>query len=303
MDARITVVLLASVLAACGGSTSPTPRADGGPSIGGSSGTGGTAGAGGASGGGACIPACGTERECCVDHCVNLQNDLLNCGACGKKCNALTYCSGGQCVTPPCQATCGGGATCCGTTCCTTGQICCDPQGPLDRGPACTTPIGGTCPMGCAPLCICASPDTPIATPEGERPIATLKVGDLVYSVDHGAMTVVPIVRTNRTPVSGHSVMRVTLGSGSILEISPLHPTADGRSFGGLRTGDSLDGVGIVSAGLVPYTHEATYDILPDSDTGAYFAGGVLIGSTLARGAALVANPTVPLSRALGSVP
>jgi hypothetical protein len=152
--------------------------------------------------------------------------------------------------------------------------------------------------MGCAPLCICASPDTPIATPEGDRRIASLKVGDLVYSVDHGAMIAVPIVRTNRTPVKAHSVMRVTLAGGSVLEISPGHPTADGRSFGGLHAGDSLDGLGIVSASLVPYTHEATYDILPDSDTGAYFAGGVLIGSTLAARAALVVNPTIPISSA-----
>lgn len=32
---------------------------------------------------------------------------------------------------------------------------------------------------------------------------------------------------------------------------------------------------------MIPYGHEHTYDILPDSDTGTYVAGGVLIGSTL----------------------
>jgi len=37
----------------------------------------------------------------------------------------------------------------------------------------------------------CASPDTPIATPDGERPIAELREGDLVYSVDGGA--IVPV--------------------------------------------------------------------------------------------------------------
>jgi hypothetical protein len=32
---------------------------------------------------------------------------------------------------------------------------------------------------------------------------------------------------------------------------------------------------------VVPYPHRFTYDILPASDSGTYFAGGVLIGSTL----------------------
>lgn len=152
--------------------------------------------------------------------------------------------------------------------------------------------------MGCAPLCVCASPDTPIATPEGNRPIASLKVGDLVYSVDHGEIAVVPILRTNRTPVSGHSVVRVTLATGTTLEISPRHPTADGRQFGDLKSGDELDGVRVVSASLVPYAHDATYDILPDSDTGGVFAGGVLIGSTLATGAKAVQSATAPVESA-----
>jgi hypothetical protein len=142
--------------------------------------------------------------------------------------------------------------------------------------------------MGCAPLCKCAAPDTPIATPQGNKPIASLHVGDLVYSVDHGEMTVVPIVRTNRTPVTGHSVVRVVLEGGTTLDISALHPTVDGRNFGILGSGDHLDGVRIVSATTIPYSHDATYDILPDSDTGAYFAGGVLVGSTLASSAAQV---------------
>src|SRR5262249_39200287 len=149
-------------------------------------------------------------------------------------------------------------------------------QGPIATGPACTAPVGGTCPMGCAPLCKCASPETPIATPGGSTPIASLKVGDLVYSVDRGKVAVVPIARVNRTPVRAHSVVRVVLETGATLEISALHPTADGRTFGVLEPGDQLDGVGIVFARTVPYSYDATYDILPDSDTGAYFAGGVL---------------------------
>ena len=135
--------------------------------------------------------------------------------------------------------------------------------------------------MGCAPLCKCASPDTPIATPRGDRAIASLRVGDLVYSVNHDAIEAVPIARTERTLAEQHRVVRLTLASGAVLEISAGHPTADGRTFGDLRTGGLLDGQAIEQVEVVPYRHSHTYDVLPASDSGAYFAGGALIGSTL----------------------
>jgi hypothetical protein len=158
--------------------------------------------------------------------------------------------------------------------------------------------VNGTCPFAaCAPFCVCASPDTAIATPSGSRAIASLDVGDLVYSIDRGRLATVPIVRINRSAVSNHVVRRVTLVTGGVLEISGGHPTADGRLFEGLRAGDALDGVAIESVSIVPYEHPYTYDILPASDTGSYFAGGVLIGSTLANGVRQVDEPTDPISR------
>ena len=61
-------------------------------------------------------------------------------------------------------------------------------------------------------------------------------------------------------------------------------------------TGDRTDVVGLdrapwataIAANVVPiaYDQPFTYDILPDSDSGAYFAASVLIGSTLAAPAA-----------------
>jgi hypothetical protein len=129
---------------------------------------------------------------------------------------------------------------------------------------------------------LCASPDTPIATPFGDRPIAELRPGDLVFSVDHDATVVVPLTQVHRTAVRSHRVMRVVLDTGESLEISPGHPTADGRPFGELQSGSHLDSAhAVVSAELVPYRHDATYDILPASSTGTYFAAGTLIGSTL----------------------
>jgi hypothetical protein len=111
--------------------------------------------------------------------------------------------------------------------------------------------------------------------------MASLRVGDRVFSVDHGRIVPVPIAEARRTPVRNHHVIRVELSNGSLLEISALHPTADGRTFGDLRAGDLLEGVRITGSSTVQYEHAFTYDILPASDSGTYFAGGVLIGSTL----------------------
>jgi hypothetical protein len=158
----------------------------------------------------------------------------------------------------------------------------------------CTDPVNGTCPKGC-PACICAAPDTPIATPEGSRPIASLRRGDLVYSVDRGHVVTVPIRALRRVPARDHVVARLVMATGATLEISGVHPTADGRTIADVHAGDDLDGVRVVAASVVPYAHDATYDILPDSDTGTYFAGGILIGSTLARAATFeAAAPTAP---------
>jgi hypothetical protein len=156
--------------------------------------------------------------------------------------------------------------------------------GPIGPRTGCVDPSAseGTCPRGCLD-CDCAAPDTPIATPSGERAIAELSVGDIVYSVEGNAVVAVPIVAIRRKEVTWeHSVPRVTLANGAILEISGRHPTADGRRFSDLRSGDDLGGVRVrdVTA-ATPYPYSFTHDILPASSTGAYFAAGALIGSTL----------------------
>jgi hypothetical protein len=130
---------------------------------------------------------------------------------------------------------------------------------------------------------ICAAPDTPIATPHGERAIAELAPGDLVYSVDASGIVVVPIAQVGSTLVANHRVVHVELAGGTVLEISAGHPTADGRTFADLLAGGQLDpNHAILSAEMVEYAHARTYDILPGSSAGTYFAGGALIGSTLA---------------------
>ena len=112
----------------------------GGGGSGGASGggAGGSAGGSGSGGTGVCTPACGEARNCCGNSCTNLQNDPRNCGQCGRACDQNVLCTGGECISPPCEATCEAGASCCGTECCAPGQLCCDPQGPVEIGPRCT---------------------------------------------------------------------------------------------------------------------------------------------------------------------
>jgi hypothetical protein len=108
-------------------------------------------------------------------------------------------------------------------------------------------------------------------------------VGDLVYSVDGRAVAVVPIRAVQSVAVTNaHRISRVTLAGGAVLEISAGHPTADGRVFGDLHAGDELGGLRVENVvQAAPYAHPFTHDILPDSSSGAYFAAGALIGSTL----------------------
>ncbi|MCC6525881.1 MAG: hypothetical protein IT373_24755 [Polyangiaceae bacterium] len=165
------------------------------------------------------------------------------------------------------------------------------PPGTCRRSPSgpCEPPTGqlgnACCGCGadgmCASPCRCAALDTPVETPSGPRAIGELAVGDLVYSLDHGARQAVPIVRVFRSPAAGAEIVRLRLASGAVLRMSPGHPTADGRTFAELATGDRLDGVAIVEALREPYDRDETADILPASDSGTYVAAGVLVGSTL----------------------
>jgi hypothetical protein len=205
--------------------------------------------------------------SCCDGRCVNLYNDPQNCGACNVECSGdESYCAG-SCQAPACAETCGGDQVCCLIM-----------EGPWAA--LCSDLEEGTCPVGC-PECVCAAPDTPIATERGQRRIDEIEVGDLVYSIDHDAISLVPVIRVQRTPVRHHRVIQVRLATGAVLEISGPHPTAHGDTFADLTAGGELDGVKIESVTVVPYLASFTHDILPASSTGTYFAAGVAIGSTL----------------------
>jgi hypothetical protein len=134
-------------------------------------------------------------------------------------------------------------------------------------------------PLNC-PICLALG--TRIATPSGDVAVEDLRVGDIVWTLLDGERVAAPLVAIGRTPVpSTHLVVRLALSDARVVFVSPGHPTEDGRRVGDLRAGDTLDGATIASAELVRYTDGFTFDVLPAGTTGAYWANGVLLGSTL----------------------
>jgi hypothetical protein len=130
---------------------------------------------------------------------------------------------------------------------------------------------------------ICLALGTRIATPGGDAAVEDLRAGDEVWTIDaSGTRIAAPLIAVGSTPVPAtHQVVRLALEDGRLVYVSPGHPTADGRRVGDLASGDSLDGARIASARRVVYTGGRTFDILPAGTTGAYWANGVLLGSTL----------------------
>jgi len=103
-----------------------------------------------------------------------------------------------------------------------------------------------------------------------------------VYSVEGAAIVAVPIVRVGSTRVSHHQVLRIALDDGATLEVSAGHPLATGKPLSSLTEGSHIDEQHrVISIEQIPYVYDRTYDILPRSSTGTYFAAGALLGSTL----------------------
>ena len=179
------------------------------------------------------------------------------------------YCSG------PSDPSCGPGYQCI--------QGCGPPVVRADEPPApyyCETNTNASKPRMCP---ICLSSNTNIATPDGNVNIKNIRVGDKIWSLNkNGEKIVSKIIRTARTPVpQSHQMAHLLLSDGRQVWASPNHPTASGQLLGALQSGDVYDGATVEVVALIPYWDTATYDILPDSDTGFYYADEILLGNTL----------------------
>ena len=142
--------------------------------------------------------------------------------------------------------------------------------------------VASQTPSGQPPCPICLARGTRIATPSGDVAVEDLNVGDLVWTLDAGVRVAVPLVEIGSTPVpTTHRVVRLRLSDGRAVDVSPGHPTADGRKVGDLRGGDDYDGAIVMGATLSPYSGGSTFDVLPAGASGTYWANGVLLGSTL----------------------
>lgn len=143
-------------------------------------------------------------------------------------------------------------------------------------------PAYGCYPPGC-PTPICLAADVTISTPEGEVLVTDLREGMFVLTLDKNGNSVAePVLKVSKTQVAGdHQVVHLVLADGRELQVSPGHPTTDGRTVGELKVGDSYDGAVVEKADLIPYGDDATYDLLPAGESGYYFANEVLLKSTL----------------------
>jgi hypothetical protein len=130
---------------------------------------------------------------------------------------------------------------------------------------------------------ICLSVGTMIDTPAGPMPVERLRLGDPVWTLDAAGRRIAgTVIAVGSTPAPvDHHVVRLRLADGRMVTASPGHPLLDGRPLGDIRTGDVIDGSRVMAADLIPYAGADTFDLVASGATGAYFAGGIPLGSTL----------------------
>ncbi|HKP51363.1 MAG TPA: Hint domain-containing protein [Chloroflexia bacterium] len=132
---------------------------------------------------------------------------------------------------------------------------------------------------------ICLAANTLIDTPDGPIKVQEMKQGMAVWTTDKSGARVAGVVlkTAQRAVTASHQVVHLVLSDGRKLYVSPGHPLVGGRAIGTLHAGDSVDGATVVSAQWLPYKDAYTYDILSSGDTGAYWANGILLGSTIRK--------------------
>ncbi|GEM_PF-6874759 len=141
--------------------------------------------------------------------------------------------------------------------------------------------------------CKCLPASAQILTSLGNVPIDLLKKGDKVITVNlKGDKIEMPIKITNKVEVIGkHNMVLIELKDGRKIQVTPGHPSVvDNKNLSDFVLGDKLDGSSIVKISEIAYAENFTYDILPEGETGFYWADGILIGSTLMRGNQLLSE-------------
>ncbi len=135
---------------------------------------------------------------------------------------------------------------------------------------------------GCMRKCLPAS--ALIATPRGDREIASLAIGDLVWTTNAaGARIAAPIEALRSLPIESlHELVILTLDDGRRIRASGGHPTATNVRLDALRPGDRIDGAQVTGITREPYLGAATWDLRAAGGT-TYWADGVLLGTTLTR--------------------
>jgi len=133
------------------------------------------------------------------------------------------------------------------------------------------------------PICpICLDGATLIATPAGPRAVTDLRPGEPIWTADTDgrrvSATVLAAASVAAPPT--HRLVELVLADGRSLRASPGHALADGRPIEELAPGDLVDGSTVASADLVS-SGPRTWDVLPSGPTGAYWADGILLRSTL----------------------
>jgi len=148
------------------------------------------------------------------------------------------------------------------------------------------------------PCPICLSVGTMIGSPEGAVPVERLRLGDEVWTLDaNGRRLAGTVIALGSTAApADHHVVRLVLADGRAVTASPGHPLPDGRRLGDLRLGDAVDGSRVVVADLIVYAGGDTYDLVASGPTGAYFAGGIPLASTLRPASATAPKTSAALS-------
>ncbi|MBX3063283.1 MAG: hypothetical protein KF726_09930 [Anaerolineae bacterium] len=135
----------------------------------------------------------------------------------------------------------------------------------------------------------CLTRSTQIDTPTGPKSVEFIQIGDEVWSAySNGEKFVAKVIHIFRTPVEDHRVVRIGVNNGVFLEVSGGHPLPNGQTVQSLTLNTSLIssspspfGASVTSLETVAYDGNLTYDILPEGETGFYFANGILLASTL----------------------